>query len=85
MILLRAIPGLFFICYGLFFKKNSTIFQQINVSDPSSIWCWDLNSQSPPITTRPGLQLLLKMVFVIIWGKDFVVFPDPTIMLSRRN
>ena len=46
----------------LYFQTNITIFTTNNVKKcPSSIWCWDSNPQpsgheSPPITTRPGLQ-----------------------------
>ena len=45
------------------FKQTIQILQQINVKKcPSSIQCRDLKSQpseseSPPLTTRPGLRL----------------------------
>ena len=56
-----AYPGLFLICFRLF-KHTLQFLQQINVKKClSSIWCRDSNSQpleheSPPITTRPGLN-----------------------------
>ena len=58
-----ANPGLFLFIFGLF-KKNYKFLQQIYVKEcPSSIWCRDSNPrplerESPPITIRPGLQLL---------------------------
>ena len=58
----RANPGLFFIYFCLF-KQTLQFLQQINMKKcPSSVWYWDSNSQpleheSPPITTRPRLQV----------------------------
>ena len=55
----------------LSFQANITILTTNKCEKcPSSIWCWDSNSQplehkSPPIITRPGLmpinEKLLKM------------------------
>ena len=50
------------------FQTNINFLQQINVKKcPSSILCWDSNSQpleceSPPITTRPGLPSMSRVV-----------------------
>ena len=58
-------PRLFFI-YFRRFQHTLQFLQQIIVKKcPSSIWCQDSNSQpleheSPPITTRPGLFVLLS-------------------------
>ena len=55
-----ANPGLFLYLF-LSFQTTLQILQHINEKKcPSSILCWDSNSQpleheSPPITTRPGL------------------------------
>ena len=58
-----AILGLYSIYFRLFIETIQ-ILQQINVKKcPSSIQCWDSNSQpsdfeSPPLTTKPGLPPL---------------------------
>ena len=63
LIFILAIPGLFLGLFSIFSNTSTylrTILQRIIViNDPSSIWCWDSNSQplehaSPPITTSPG-------------------------------
>ena len=62
-----TIPGLFFVYFCLF-KQTITFSQQINVKKcPSSIWPWDSNPQpleheSPPITTRPGLPPVQRII-----------------------
>ena len=61
-------PRPLFRLFSVFFKLTMQISQQINVKKwLSSIWNWDLNSQpsdyeSPPLTTRPGLTLLLCLL-----------------------
>ena len=63
-----AILGLFLIIFCLF-EQIIQILQQINMNKcPSSIQCWDSNSQplkhkSSPITTRPGLPPQEKGVY----------------------
>ena len=57
-------------------KHTLQFLQQIHVKKcPSSIWCWDSNSQpleheSTPITTRPGLQPnitnFLKILYFVV-------------------
>ena len=60
----KAFLGLSFV-FSTVFKQTLQILQQINEKKrPSSIRCRDSNSQpsdyeSPPITTRPGLQCYL--------------------------
>ena len=55
-------PRPLFRLFLVFFKQTIQFLQQINVKKcPSSIWCRDSNPQpleceSPPITTRPGLN-----------------------------
>ena len=60
----RPLPASF-LFYSCLFKQTLQFFQQIYVKKcPSSKQCWDLNLQplgheSPPITSRPGLTLIL--------------------------
>ena len=59
-------PRLFFV-FSQSFQTNSTIFranQREKMSFSSSVWCqdsnpWPFENESSPITTRPGLSLLL--------------------------
>ena len=61
-------PGLFFFIFGLFKQTSLQFSQQIYVKKyPSSIWCWNSNSQplehqSPLITTRLGVRFLPFLV-----------------------
>ena len=62
-----ADPGLFFVYFHPL-KQTIQFLQQINVKKcPSSIRRQDSNSQpsdyqSPPLTTRPGLPLLVTLL-----------------------
>ena len=62
-----AILGLFFVHFRLF-KQPLQFLQQLNVKKcPSSLRCLDSNSQSsehkfPPLTTRPGLLPLIRVL-----------------------
>ena len=59
-------PRLFFVYFCLF-KQVLQSLQQIKVKKcPSSMRCWNSNPQpteheSPPITTRPGLQPVIDV------------------------
>ena len=63
MLIVRKALHLTLTIFEYFYGKKITLqfLQQINVKKcPSSLRCWDSNShplesESPPITTRPGL------------------------------
>ena len=86
----RAIPGLFFIIFLVFFTQTSIQFlQQINMKRcPSSIHWWDLNSrpsdhESPSITTRPGLPPNNFLTF--LKGANPVLFSFIFQFFSKTN
>ena len=62
-------PGLFFSLFSVFSNKHHYNFLTTNKCEkcPSSIQCWDLNPRPSeheplPITTRPGLLPLAKLI-----------------------
>ena len=77
-------PASFLFIFGLF-KQTLQFLQQINVKKcPSSIRCRDLNPQpleheSRPITTRPGLQVILAV------GSKGVSVPNQSELQTGRE
>ena len=74
-------PGLFFHLF-LSFQTHITIFTSNKCEkSSSSIWCRDSNSrpldhESPPITTRPGLPLKSRHLFV--------AFLSPQVLMTYK-
>ena len=68
--------GIFFI-YIVFSNTHYNFYIKKCEKCPSSIWCWDLNSQpleyeSPPKTTRPGLPPIYFTCLFTRWQQGMI-------------